>query len=275
VLRHLLLPLLLLTACAASPVGEAGAAHCTDRQDNDDDGHFDCDDPDCQNLDICRQHVTQVGPMDASTGSGGTPVKPPLGMDAGRQIDEDDGGMIDEDDGGMQLPPVLDAGPGECDPACLATEECSDGNCKPVATDMPVHLALTVRSAMASNTALITQECLDEGPCIPYVCTTCVIDPYVSVVRVHEDETEEEIGKTATVNNTAMPRFNGPKIEVELAKGDVVRLDVLDDNRNERDKLLFSCKLDLRMPMTGEVGCVSPQSTVLRRLEVSGDLEAE
>ena len=272
--RHLLLPILLLAACAASPVGEVGREACTNRVDDDHDTLLDCLDPDCQNLDICRSQLAPTASgLDAGKGSGGTGViNPPPPTDSGKFLDEDAGFGDDEDGGALS---ILDAGPRTCDPACPATEECDEGVCTPVATDAPAAFALTILSANAENMS-VRGECYDEDPCIIYVCGACVIDPYVKVVRVLADTNAEKvIGMTTFNNNTTSPTFDDPAMQVELSKGDALRFEVWDHNEDRDDGLLFSCKPDLRVLMSGPIGCQRSDGTVLRRLEVNADLQAQ
>lgn len=266
---------MLAAGCAASPVGELGQRQCTDGEDNDHDGRTNCDDPDCQNT-VCLVPIVDHA-MDAAVGSGGAMSHPPPVTDAARPPLPDAAMSQEDEDGGMTRPPIIDMDASiGCTHACAATEECVDAGCVPVAVSMSVQFKVTITSVVAADTTPLA-NCYEADCPNPFAfapCAGCHIDPYVRVVRIRPDESEEEVGKTNAVSDNTSPTFDRTPMTVALSQGDALGFEVWDANREVPDLLLFSCKPDLTDPQPGPLDCSPAESNLVRPLQVRAKLEA-
>jgi hypothetical protein len=255
----------LLAACAPTRTAEVGKWACSNHEDDDHDGLFDCNDPDCQYLDLCRRTVASedAGTLgDAARPEGGS-VKPPARMDAGvtSRPDEDAGRTGDEDGGGNEIP-LVDGGP-TCKPACATTEACIDLTCTPVSAQEPGQYSLTILQAVVPDATPYLMMCLDIScpettpvPSIPFGLCSCPVDPYVVVTLTRGNKPPMVIGMTSVQIDTDTPIFDDPAITVQIMAGDVIRFQVFDKDDDSPDDLIFTCPLNLTdLTITDPITC--------------------
>jgi hypothetical protein len=273
---------LLFCSCSSSAGGEIGPMACTNGRDDDHDGLIDCADPDCLNLDLCRdagrvvsdagRNMSDAGPTDAAV------TKPPR-MDSGViKVPVFDSGANGDDDGG---PASVDAGPVDagpppptCKPKCAATEACVDLKCQPVTASTSQTIAVTVVSVRAANADPFS-ACYD-GDCLqPSWGLCCPIDPYVRVVQIHADGSPDTVvGQTATTMDSPRVDYtDAPTWTVSLAQGDLLVVQVWDHNVEVDDSEIFECKPNLTKLVGGQQTCGDRRGPFYAPLTVTVDLE--
>ena len=251
-------------------------------RDEDHDGLVNCDDPDCQNLDICRDAGRRGG--DAGTTPPATTghidagsMKPPADMDGGEIRLPVVDGATDDDDGGTAVPTPdagpVDAGPPPptCSPKCSATEQCVDLTCEPVSSTTSQTMSVTVASVAAAS-SIRSRPATTRLP-EPSWGLCCPIDPYVRVIQMHADK-PTVVGQTDTVLDDASPMYtSAPTWTVDLAQGDLLVFQVWDDNSELADTELYECKPNLTDFKPGPQRCGDFKGPLYRLLTVTVDLE--
>lgn len=247
---------MLLASCDSPQIGEVGAQLCSNHKDDDHDGRQDCDDPDCQNQDVCLDGGLALGGTKRDGGrlpEGGV-IGPPLLIDSGIvHTPHMDSGMSsnppDDDDSGVSIP-IVDAGTKQCDPGCLKTEECIDGACKAVTASASQTIAVHITHAQVEDTTLVS-TCVETECSLLFGC--CPLDPYVRVVQIH-DSKETVIGMTRiiTTGTSVIPNrvreldySDSDTWTVGLAEGDLLAFELWDHNDDMPDQKIFDCKADL------------------------------
>jgi hypothetical protein len=233
--------------CAVSIRGELTSAECqnakTDAQgsrtgDDDGDGLYDCEDPDCWVYDFCvDQKDTSLTVKDAAVatqpdGSAGTGSNQP-GVDAST-------GSIDEDGGVL---PVTDAGP-------TTMSGCDAASCMPEPL-LPGDFRIVVKSGNVPAAIGYTTICYDDTCLSPPagVCG-CAVDPYVTViVRTGGQMTMKS---TPIVYDSTTPVWSSKDSNgfvVHLDQYSTVEFHVYDSDALEPsegpDDPIFTCKPDL------------------------------
>jgi len=261
VLRLCIALVLTCAGCSYPSGGEASASQCNDTDDNDGDELRDCNDPDCQAFDHCRDRVgnppPDAGPPvvrdDASTG---TPTD--AGVIGDAAVDTD--AAIDEDDGGAIEPPEpVDAG-APCGGRCTVTQACIDDLCEDVSSPTAGTFDLRILSAPvpAFNR---WGMCLD--PCgsrfATFAFCACDPDPYVEVSRVRQDGQQQMrtlLGATPVRLDELRPTYEDTLIRVDLMEGDALWLVVFDEDPGNGDNTaIYSCLPDLRALAPGPIEC--------------------
>lgn len=261
----------LVASCASVVPGEVTEAACsTPRIDEDHDGLFDCEDPDCHGFEVCRERRNRepsTGGNDGSGGSGGSGgvgglggAAPPTGGSGGS--DDDDAGGDDPRDAG-DAASAMDAEPPEpCGGSCGVGAVCNLDTNKCEATGSEGGLyAITVLSATVPRETppvLCVDAC--QGPT---VWCPCPPDPFVKVIHVRpasdpdDPPVEEELLQTATLRDNEMPMFSEAPTQLELLPGDVLRFELWQDPLFDANKLVFECTPDLSEVEPGELSCTA------------------
>jgi hypothetical protein len=239
------------SSCTSTPVGEFTAEACTDGEDNDRDGLYDCDDPDCWALCPVRGNV-EIGdasssdPPDAAPDAMSKPVP-----DSGKptSIHEDDAGVepmdaaMPDDDGGALPDPCK----------CPQGQSCIDGQCRPNPSPTIAGMyTLRVTSALVPL-GPDNDHCFDySGACLmklPFVCDCQRPDPYVVVLQnktVLSKATTPEVRDTVNAQWTA-----APSVVVTLKATDTLTFRAFDWDGLGQDQPIFDCMPDLSVLSMG------------------------
>jgi len=276
-LQRLAVFTLLLAACSSSSGAEVGTTLCSDNLDNDDDGSFDCDDPDCFALEACRQNAGMTSgrptPDKPDAGSVSHPVGTNPGSPGNPPVGQADGG-------GEPMPTFVDAGAFECSP-CRPTEACVAGQCQVVAVDQAAHYALHILSAVAPDQDATTR-CYDSLPdckgnisISPYAVCNCPTDPFVRVILLRGTKTMS-IGMTEAVTDDATPTFPSNDIDLSVEPGDVLIFEVWDaEPAPKNEERLYACMPDLSALKAGPIFCSALGGPLgAQLLGVKAELEA-
>lgn len=275
-------------SCSEVKFGEHLYEHCRvgNGRDEDDDGLWDCDDPDCQVFAQCqREDLGREPPPDAGT----TPSTPdsaapaPPG-DAGTSTPQDAGTQPPmPSDGGRRPPDAApprdsgnddeDAGVVPCD-LCAEDETCIDSVCQPAAATTSGVYIVSVLSAVVPSTDE-TDLCYDV--CFsPVSFCLCMPDPYVSVFLLRTDGSEELLGSTETVTEQTEPEFPDNAFQTTIEEGELLIFRVYDADSPDDDDFLFECKPILSELASQALSCIPENGRRLfqRNLQVSASIEA-
>jgi hypothetical protein len=240
------------SSCASTPVGEFTAEACTDGDDTDHDGLYDCNDPDCWVFCPVRGNV-EVGDASSSDPSDAAPdamSKPAPDSGKPNAMHDEDAGVepmdaaMPDDDGGTAPDPCK----------CPQGQSCIDGQCRPnPSPTIEGTYTLHVTSALVPL-GPDNDHCFDYSGAacpmkLPFVCDCQRPDPYVVVLQ---NKTVLSQATTPEVRDTVNAQWPAaPSVMVTLKATDTLTFRAFDWDGLGQDQPIFDCMPDLSVLSMG------------------------